>query len=320
MSVSTGLMYGYGRINMKKSSNDLVGHIIVVVTVCILSYTSLTACSKVFNNVSDTITNELNDDSNEKSSKDDLTNQNISDKNYVAISFTDLPESINDDVNLDSVANDVSLIGYLSDSISSDKSTAYIFNNSYGTVPSELNFGKVAVLDLSKTVLNDNLSGDNYVEVKGTIINEDFVDIYNTKSSWHICVDSVEPLIELPNNVQEYQDYMESDEFEAFAKMIDFIGNAIYSWYEDETVVELELEDVGCDTKKLSKSTEEKYPGLYNVIKDYEDTLSEYYLDIVDLIENKERPDDIEKYYSGLYENYAGLSDDIIKYSMVNNE
>lgn len=271
-----------------------------------------TGCSGTIASTSDSV-NQSNSISESVNDSDNA----IDDKIYTEISFNSIPEDILSEYNDDIV--DVSIVGYLSDSISNDKSTAYLFNSGYGTTPEDITVGKCVVLDMSNITLSDSMHGDEFVTVKGTIIKDNWVNIYNTKSAWYLKVDKIESLITLPNNVREYQEYMESDEFEAFAKLIDFVGTAVYTWYNDDSVVELDLNDIGCNTTELSKCTKEKYPKLYEIICEYEDNLSEYYNDIVGYLDNGTRPKDIQYYYDGLYNNYSKLTDALVDYGMINN-
>lgn len=234
------------------------------------------------------------------------------DKSYTQILFKDIPDDITSEYTGDT--KEVEISGYLSNNLSKDGSVGYLWDNGYGSIPliDEDNVGKCVVLDLSRLDMDINDMGDNFITVSGTIVTDSFIDVYNIKSLWHISVDSINIMQELPDNVDEYRKYMDSFEFEAFAKLIDYIGNAVYAWSQDDSLVELNIEDIGCDYTEMIKGTKENYPNIYNEISEYLDIFTEYYVEISENVTEQKRPDDIQSYYDGIYKYYPELSDKLV--------
>ena len=242
----------------------------------------------------------------------ETTTSEVQEKSYKPVTFTDMPETITDSYSAETV--DIAITGYLSSSISKDGSVGYLWNTGYGTTPAETTVGKCVVLDLSSSQKDETIVGDQFVTVTGSVMTEDYYDVYNTKSSWHLKVDSIVVEEELPDNVQEYENYMASYEWEAFAKTIDFIGTAIYNWQSDETLVELDLELLECDMDSAIEKTKSDYPKIYETIKEYLNEFTEYYNTVKTCINEKTRPEDVESLYNNMRESYAGLSDDLVMF------
>lgn len=237
------------------------------------------------------------------------------DYEYSECVFADIPDNIADAVEND--GEHVVITGYLSSNVSNDLSVGYLWNNGYGTVPTEDNIGKCAVLNLEnvdKFQDGSDLQGDNFVTVYGTLVNETWVDVFNVTSKWNIAVDSIEVTEDVPSNVQEYEDYMNSFEWEALAEVIDFTASALYSWQESEATVELDLDSIDCDTTEMQKNTKSSYPELYSTTSGYSDIFIDLYNTVVACMNKKERPDDVDNLMTELQENYEGFSDALVYY------
>ncbi len=231
-------------------------------------------------------------------------------KTYESAKFADMPESISESYTGD--LKNIQIMGYLSSSVSKDGSTGYLWNTGYGTTPNESAVGVCVVLDMTDAEKIDDIIGDQFVTVAGTIVQEDYYDVFNNKSAWHLDVDTISICDTLPEKVQQYEDYMESFEWEAFAQTIDFVGNAIYMWQEDENLVELDLELLECDIEEAQSKTKELYPEIYNSIYVYLSNFKQYYNTVVENMNNKTRPENLEELYTAMYDTYVGLSDDLV--------
>ena len=230
-------------------------------------------------------------------------------KEYTSVKFTDMPETIADSY---AGETDVTITGYLSETISKDGSVGYLWNTGYGTTPSETTVGKCVVLDLSSIDKDESIVGDQFITVTGSIVPEDYYDVYNIKSAWHLEVDSITTEVELPDNVQEYENYMNSYEWEAVAKIIDFIGTAVYTWQSDEKLIELDLDALECDMTAVIHGTSTDYPQIYAKIKDYLTDFTGYYETVSSCLSDKTRPEDIDELYNSVCKSYEGLSNDLV--------
>lgn len=236
--------------------------------------------------------------------------ESVSDlKEYTAVKFTDIPETITDSY---AGETDVTITGYLSKNISKDGSVGYLWSTGYGTTPSETAVGKCVVLNLSSIDKDEDIVGDQFITVTGSIVSEDYYDVYNIKSAWHLEVDSITTEFELPDNVQEYENYMNSYEWEAVAKVIDFIGTAVYTWQSDEKLIELDLDALECDMNAVMLGTSTDYPQIYAKIKDYLTDFTRYYETISSCLSDKTRPEDIDGLYNSVCKSYEGLSNDLV--------
>lgn len=231
-------------------------------------------------------------------------------KTYESAKFADMPASISESYTSD--LKNIQIMGYLSSSVSKDGSTGYLWNTGYGTTPNESAVGTCVVLDMTDAEKVDEIVGDQFVVVAGTVIQEDYYDVFNNKSAWHLDVDTISICDTLPEKVQQYEDYMESFEWEAFAQTIDFVGNAIYMWQEDESLVELDLELLECDIEEAQSKTKELYPEIYDSINVYLSNFKQYYNTVVENMNNKTRPENLEELYTAMYDTYVGLSDDLV--------
>ncbi len=230
-------------------------------------------------------------------------------KEYTPVKFTDMPETITDSYEGET---DVTVTGYLSETVSKDGSVGYLWNTGYGTTPSETTVGKCIVLDLSSIAKDESIVGDQFITVTGSIVSEDYYDVYNIKSAWHLVVDSITAEVELPDNVQEYENYMNSYEWEAVAKIIDFIGTAVYTWQSDEKLVELDLDTLECDMSAVMLGTSTDYPQIYAKIKDYLTDFTGYYETVSSCLSDKTRPEGIDELYNSVCKSYEGLSNDLV--------
>lgn len=236
----------------------------------------------------------------------------VMDKEYTHLTFKDVPNKVTDTYVSDS--RNVQITGYLSDSLSKDGSTGYLWDTGYGTTPSDNDVGTCIVLNMSDIEKSETIVGDQFVLVKGTVIPEAHCDVFNIKSEWYLSVDSIEVLTTLPDNVQQYEDYMASHEWEALAKTIDFIGNAVYLWTEDETAEELDMELFECDIMEVQTKTRELYPELYNSLSEDFMSIIEQYALVSTHIKNKTRPEDVTSLFDNLCKTYENLSESLVSF------
>lgn len=236
----------------------------------------------------------------------------VVDKEYTRLTFKDVPRKITDTYACES--RDVQITGYLSDSLSKDGSTGYLWDTGYGTTPSDNDVGTCIVLSMSDIKKDETIIGDQFVLVKGTVISEAHCDVFNIKSEWYLNVDSIEILDTLPDNVQQYEDYMASYEWEALAKTIDFIGNAVYLWTEDETAEELDMELFECNISEVQTKTHELYPELYSSINKDFMSIAEQYAIVSTHIKDKTRPEDVTSLFDNLCETYESLSESLVSF------
>lgn len=236
----------------------------------------------------------------------------VVDKEYTRLTFKDVPRKITDTYACES--RDVQITGYLSDSLSKDGSTGYLWDTGYGTTPSDNDVGTCIVLSMSDIKKDEVIIGDQFVLVKGTVMPEAHCDVFNIKSEWYLNVDSIEVLDTLPDNVQQYEDYMASYEWEALAKTIDFIGNAVYLWTEDETAEELDMELFECNISEVQTKTHELYPELYSSINKDFMSIAEQYAIVSTHIKDKTRPEDVTSLFDNLCETYESLSESLVSF------
>ena len=236
----------------------------------------------------------------------------VVDKEYTCLTFKDVPKKITDTYACES--RDVQITGYLSDSLSKDGSTGYLWDTGYGTTPSDNDVGTCIVLNMSDIKKNETIIGDQFVLVKGTVVPETHCDVFNIKSEWYLNVDNIEVLDTLPDNVQQYEDYMASYEWEALAKTIDFIGNAVYLWTEDETAEDLDMELFECNISEVQTKTHELYPELYSSINKDFMSIAEQYAIVSTHIKDKTRPEDVTSLFDNLCETYESLSESLVSF------
>lgn len=250
--------------------------------------------------------------STSSNSSEPATSEPTIEKEYQPITFAEMPDNVTDAYTGD--VYDVEITGYLSENVSKDGSVGYLWNTGYGTIPGESVMGTCVVLNLTNAEKTD-ITGDQFVTVTGSVMTGEYYDVYNINSAWHLDVDTIVVCTELPDKVQQYQDYMDSYEWEAFAKTIDFVGNAIYLWYEDEDVVELDLNILDCDLKSVKSETAVQYPGINARISQYLIAFTQYYNTVVENMNNKTRPEDLSELYEKMANSYKDLSEDLVNYS-----
>lgn len=230
---------------------------------------------------------------------DEPVTVNMSD--YEEILFKDLPDSVDEQI---STSGKVCITGYLTDEISYDKSTGYLSNSGHGSMLTEVVYGKCIVLDLNSV----NVDGGQYVTVFGDLITEDYYDIYNIKSSWYVKVNAIQPVNKIPDGVKQYDDFVESYEFEALANVINFIGNCAYSWHSETDVT---VERVECDYDSLLQGTMNNYNLVYTTIGEQIRTLGDTYKEVLNYFDNEEVPENAEEFYNSFIECYELLTQNL---------
>lgn len=240
----------------------------------------------------------------------------IIDKEYQVLSFSMLPDSVT--ATYGGEYTDVEITGYLSSFMSNDGSTGYLWDNGYGTTPDVTDYGKCVVLDLSQISSENAVTGDQFVTITGSIVPETHYDMFNFKSEWHLKVDTIIVAKNLPDNVQEYLDFMESDEWEAYAELIDYVVNAVYSWHSDETVIIPELEILECDYSTALAETNTKYPQISSKINKHLESFGEFYTIVKTAMNDEKRPEGVDSLYENVVNTYTILSEDLVFFGNFN--
>ena len=230
---------------------------------------------------------------------------------YSSLTFGEVPEElIAEGVDKDAIE----ITGYLG-KVSSDKSVAYLWNNGYGTVPNDESIGKCIILDLSD-VDTENLNDNCFVMVQGDLVFEDTkqIDVFNTCYNWNIKVTSIVETGYIPDNVKEYNDYMNSFEWEAFSAVVESTITALDTWSSDESIVQLGFEITDCDTDKMIQGTKDNYSGVYSAIEAPMNDFIDCYTKVCTAVNENKRPDDIDTMVESIKDSYINLSDNLVFY------
>lgn len=233
---------------------------------------------------------------------------------YSPLTFSEVPTSVIAGDSKGSDKETIEITGYLG-KISSDKSVAYLWNNGYDSVPDEDSVGKCIVLDLSG-VDAESITEDCFVVVQGDLVFEESeqVDVFNTYYDWDIKVASIVETGYLPNNVKEYNDYMDSFEWEAFSAVVESTVTALDAWSSDESIVQLDFEITECDTDKMIQATKDTYSGIYSVIEIPMNNFVDCYKKVCTAVNENKRPDDVDEMIENVKESYISLSDNLVFY------
>lgn len=230
---------------------------------------------------------------------------------YSPLTFGEVPQKlIAEGVNKDAIE----ITGYLG-KVSSDKTVAYLWDNGYGAVPNDESIGKCIVLDLAG-VDTENLSDNCFVMVQGDLVFEDTeqIDVFNTCYNWDIKVTSIVETGYLPDNVKEYNDYMDSFEWEAFSAVVESTITALDVWSSDESIVQLDFEITDCDVDKMVQATKDSYSGIYSVIEVPMNDFIDCYTKVCTAINENKRPDNVDAMIESIKDSYASLSDNLVFY------
>lgn len=225
----------------------------------------------------------------------------INTSDYETILFKDLPDSFDGQ---SSKSGKVCITGFLTDEISYDGSAGFLSNSGQGSMTAETVYGKYTVLDLSSVTI----TGGQYVMVFGELLTEDYYDVYNNHSLWHIKVDAIQPASEIPDGVKQYDEFVESYHFKALAEVINFIGNCTYSWYNGD---EATIDKVDCDYSTMLNDTMTDYNLVYTTIGEELRTIGTIYNEVLDYVDKEETPEDVEEYYNSFIECYDSLTQNL---------
>lgn len=233
---------------------------------------------------------------------------------YSPLTFSEVPASVIAGDSKGSGKEAIEITGYLG-KISSDKSVAYLWNNGYGSVPNEDSVGKCIVLDLSDVAV-EGIADNCFVMVQGDLVfeEEEQIDVFNTHYDWDIKVTSIVNTGYLPDNVKEYNDYMDSFEWEAFSAVVESTIIALDAWSSDESIVQLDFEITDCDTSKMVQATRDTYSGIYSTIEIPMNDFVDCYKKICTAVNENKRPDDVDKMLESVKEAYISLSDNLVYY------
>ena len=235
---------------------------------------------------------------------------------YKKICFKDLPKSITD--NYDGEEEWIEIDGFLADTVSHDGTVGYLWNNIYDTTPSNNSIGSAIVLDLNDVDVDSLATIDDtdkrYVKVKGKIKNSQRIDVYNIKSEWGVYVETISVLDDVPDNVETYDSFVDSQEFEALSKTIDFSNEVLSEWSNDTELVEVSVEDVGCDVKELTQKTESLYPEIYDAMKTEFNDLLSIYDSVSNSVKEKKRLDNVDEVIDRMLDDYNSMADAVIYY------
>jgi hypothetical protein len=233
----------------------------------------LTGCS---NDVSDSSTTET-------SITDTASVGESSIVEYTRVYWTDLPTSMSESFDLSE--KNVEIIGYLSSSISNDKSTAYMFNTHVDLTGKDFysldeSAGiKMVSLDLQNIVNYDNKTeyddknltaveisdGLQFVKVKGKIIKNESTDVFANKREWYLKVDSIEITEDIGSVVKEYEEFANSNEFEALSNSLNYAGDILYNLANDEDyTLDSDTDTNEYDIVETVKGIAENYPEIYS--------------------------------------------------------
>lgn len=229
----------------------------------------------------------------------------INTDDYTEVFFSDFPDSVIDSCSKDGA---VTITGYLTDEISYDKSCGYLSNTGHGSAVTNDQVGKIIPLDLSAIDATD--IGDNYVKVFGSIVNGKHFDMYNLESGYYVKVDSIVITDDIPESIKEYNEFVDSYQFDALAQVIQMVGNCSYIWKEDDTTQELP-EKVECDFDTLIKDNSTDYPEIYKVIKDTLQSMKTSYETAIDCLDNGNKPENPEEFYDSFINDYTSLTENL---------
>ena len=188
----------------------------------------------------------------------------------------------------------------------------------YDTTPSNNSIGSAIVLDLNDVDVDSLATIDDtdkrYVKVKGKIKNSQRIDVYNIKSEWGVYVETISVLDDVPDNVETYDSFVDSQEFEALSKTIDFSNEVLSEWSNDTELVEVSVEDVGCDVKELTQKTESLYPEIYDAMKTEFNDLLSIYDSVSNSVKEKKRLDNVDEVIDRMLDDYNSMADAVIYY------
>ena len=234
---------------------------------------------------------------------------------YRHLKFKDLPEKWTMLIGL-ADGLPISITGYIPTNVSTDYSTAYLWNNGFFTVPSsEEDYGKgvVVCLDISNISSykplqgTSKLTGDCFATVYGVVRPTQRTDVFGVTSQWYIQVTTIEEVEKLPKNIEQYNEFLGSFEWEALADTIDYTGAVLYEWYNDE---ELLLPTSPMPEYKWLDALDgarDNYPEIYGMIDDYLSDVDEVYNTIKENIAANARPDNVDELYSQMLSTYSSM-------------
>lgn len=203
-------------------------------------------------------------------------------KPYTKVSFSELP-----------VEGSVELDGYIS-SISNDYTSGYLFNTCNGDVSYLNSMDYYLALKFNP---DDDSVLQGYYTVCGTLQPNSEKDSYGIVNDYVLVVDNLVELTELPNNIKEYESFVDSQQAEALLSTLNYVGSVLYNSMQEDESDKLEISDVGCYFTKLMRDTKEEYPSLYDVIKNYLEFFNDYYSKVKsDCLEELVYGDFIEQY------------------------
>lgn len=234
---------------------------------------------------------------------------------YRHVEFKDLPEKWTMPIGFADGLT-ISITGYIPTNVSTDYTAAYLWNNGFFTVPSsEEDYGKgvVVCLDISDISSykplqgTSKLTGDCFATVYGVVRSTQRTDVFGVTSQWYIQVTTIEEVEKLPKNIEQYNEFLGSFEWEALADIIDYTGAVLYEWYNDE---ELLLPTSPIPEYKWLDALDgarDNYPEIYGMIDDYLSDVDEVYNTIKENIEANARPDDVGELYSQMLSTYSSM-------------
>lgn len=277
----------------------LVLGINLIVAILIMGFALLTACDTVKDS-STTSSGALTIDIPEE---------------YRSLKFKDLPEKWTMPIGFtDGLA--VSITGYIPINISTDYTAAYLWNNGFFTVPSsEEDYGKgvVVCLDISDISSykplqgTSKLTGDCFATVYGVVRSTQRTDVFGVTSQWYIQVTTIEEVENLPKNIEQYNEFLGSFEWEALADIIDYTGAVLYEWYNDD---ELLLPTSPVPEYKWLDAIDgarDTHPEIYGMIDEYLSDVDEVYNTIKENIAANTRPDNVDELYGQMLSTYSSM-------------
>ena len=211
---------------------------------------------------------------NQESNKVEESTTTIGVSDYTSLKWSELPISMQEEYTSDKTK--IELIGYLSSSISYDKSTAYLYNTHV-----DLSFKEFSGLDTASGVkmvslsLKDNsIDGLQFVKVYGSVIKSKDTDVFGNSRSWRIVVDSIESVSVDSLTVAEYEKFAESDEYEALSNAVNYAGSVLYNSSKDGLTNDYEIvsaiNGIAKNYPKVYEESEEFLNGMSKIVQKVE--------------------------------------------------
>ena len=271
-------------------------------------------------------------------------------ESYTVLSWEDIPKYLGDSISIKD-GKEVEIVGYLTSTISSDKSSGYIWNMEYNSVPTYTtsedmqaaidagtvqkdtlnskcipislegidnyaNYTKVNKDALSEVTLAD---GAQYVTVKGVMHTSNRVDAHTVKNDWYLDVDSISVLTEdeYPESLTNYTEYMDSSEWKAYQSCINYIGECCYAWASDSSITEPDVEESSYKYDEILDAWKKNHPDIYKACEKDIKAIDGCYTTVSNCMKEKKRPDDAEGLYNDLSATYLDMLSQIAAFGEI---